>query len=116
MSEIAKLLTTNTWVTGLLAFIVVLALSALLKAGGQTVAEKRRRAWGQGLVCALLGIATEHMRAQAAGQAFSPLLALQWATANIGASLVIYRAGKRAWDEIKGLLLGIADETHEEPS
>ena len=99
MTTVAEMLVANTWLVGLAAVLIVLGLTALFK-----VRAKRARAWAQGGICLVLAIAIEYLRSQAAGVAFSVPLALQWATANVGASLLIYRAGKRMWDTILGLL------------
>lgn len=116
MQGVAELLVQNTWVVGLAAVLLTAGLAWLLRARGTTVTAKRIRAWAQGLICIMLAAATEYLRAAGAGESFSVNQALLWAQANVGVSLVVYRAGKRAWEVLKGLLLGAVDETNGEPS
>lgn len=103
MNSLIALLIAHPSIIGLVACALIAGLVALLEAvkPGVSPDPKRRNAWGQALVCVILAGATEYARSQQAGVPFNVETAIQWATANIGTSLVVYRAGKRAWAKIK---------------
>jgi hypothetical protein len=103
-----QFVTSNTWVVGLAAvgLVSLLSLTLRLRADEETDKEatqatKRKTAWAQAFICIVLGCAAEYAAAHTSHRPFSVNQVINWITANIGTSLVVYRSGKRAWAWLK---------------
>lgn len=103
MNSLIALLVAQPYIVGIVACAIIAGVVAIIRACKAEAAptSKRASAWAQALVCVILAAVTEYARSQQAGVAFNLASAIQWATANIGTSLVAYRMGKKAWAQLK---------------